>query len=80
MAEEGSLPIRLYVMLSAGNQALAARGASYRMVGAVENRLTVRTIKRLIDGALGAHGAWLLEPYADLPASTGLNTESVDPR
>jgi len=78
MAEEGSLPIRLYVMLSAGNQALAARGASYRMVGAVENRLTVRTIKRLIDGALGAHGAWLLEPYADLPASTGLNTESVD--
>ncbi|MCK7541365.1 MAG: amidohydrolase family protein [Marinilabiliales bacterium] len=33
------------------------------------NHLTVRTIKRLIDGALGARGAWLLEPYADLPAS-----------
>jgi len=78
MAEEGSLPIRLYVMLSAGNRALTERGASYRMIGAVDDHLTVRTIKRLIDGALGAHGAWLLEPYADLPTSTGLNTEPVD--
>jgi predicted amidohydrolase YtcJ len=78
MAEEGSLPVRLYVMLSAGNEALAERGLSYRMIGAVDNHLTVRTIKRLIDGALGAHGAWLLEPYADLPSSTGLNTEPVE--
>ncbi|OGD28698.1 MAG: amidohydrolase, partial [Candidatus Aminicenantes bacterium RBG_19FT_COMBO_65_30] len=78
MAEEGALPVRLYVMLSAGNKALAERGASYRTIGAVDNHLTVRTVKRLIDGALGAHGAWLLEPYADLPTSTGLNTESVE--
>jgi predicted amidohydrolase YtcJ len=48
------------------------------MIGAADNHLTVRTIKRLIDGALGAHGAWLLEPYADLPSSTGLNTESIE--
>ncbi len=78
MAEEGALPVRLYVMLSASSKALAARGLSYRMIGAVDNHLTVRTIKRLIDGALGAHGAWLLEPYADLPTSTGLNTESIE--
>jgi len=78
MAEEGALSVRLYVMLSAGSKALAARGLSYRMIGAVDNHLTVRTIKRLIDGALGAHGAWLLEPYADLPTSTGLNTESIE--
>jgi predicted amidohydrolase YtcJ len=26
------------------------------------------------DGALGSRGAWLLEPYADSPGSTGLNT------
>jgi predicted amidohydrolase YtcJ len=78
MAEEGALPVRLYVMLSAGNEALAAKGLDYRMIGAVDNHLTVRAIKRLIDGALGAHGAWLLEPYADLPASTGLNTESIE--
>jgi len=78
MAEEGALPVRLYVMLGAGNKALAERGLAYRMIGAVDNHLTVRAIKRLIDGALGAHGAWLLEPYADLPSSTGLNTEAVD--
>jgi len=78
MAEEGTLPVRLYVMLSAGNKALAERGPAYRMIGAVDNHLTVRAIKRLIDGALGAHGAWLLEPYADLPSSTGLNTEPVE--
>ena len=65
-------------MLGADSRALAERGAAYRMIGAAANHLTVRTIKRLIDGALGAHGAWLLEPYADLPASTGLNTESIE--
>jgi predicted amidohydrolase YtcJ len=27
-----------------------------------------------MDGALGSRGAWLLEPYADLPGHTGLNT------
>jgi predicted amidohydrolase YtcJ len=31
-----------------------------------------------MDGALGAHGAWLLEPYNDLPESRGLNTISLD--
>src|SRR5512138_487002 len=78
MAEEGALPVRLYVMVSAESKVLAERGAAYRMIGAVDNRLTVRSIKRLMDGALGSHSAWLLEPYADLPTSTGLNTESID--
>ncbi len=78
MAEEGALPVRLYAMLNADSRTLAAKGAAYRMIGAADDHLTVRTIKRLIDGALGAHGAWLLEPYADLPGSTGLNTESLD--
>ncbi|MBN2266328.1 MAG: amidohydrolase family protein [Candidatus Aminicenantes bacterium] len=78
MAEEGALPVRLNVMLSAGSKALEERGLDYRMIGVADNHLTVRTIKRLIDGALGAHGAWLLEPYADLPDSIGLNTESLE--
>ncbi len=82
MAEEGALPVRLYVMASAGSKALAARGAAYRMIGAADNHLTVRAIKRLIDGALGSHGAWLLEPYADLSPddknAAGLNTESIE--
>ncbi|HOW85766.1 MAG TPA: amidohydrolase family protein [Candidatus Aminicenantes bacterium] len=78
MAAEGALPVRLYVLLNAGSQALAERGPAYRMIGEAGNHLTVRGVKRLIDGALGAHGAWLLEPYDDLPSSTGLNTESIE--
>jgi predicted amidohydrolase YtcJ len=40
--------------------------------------LTVRSIKRLVDGAIGTHGAWLLEPYSDLPASSGHNTTTPE--
>ena len=74
LADQGKLNVRLYVMLSEGAARLAESGAKYRMVGAGSGHLTVRTIKRLMDGALGSRGAWLLEPYADLPTSTGLNT------
>jgi len=77
MAEEGALTLRLYVMLSDSNHVLERRLPEYRIVGAAGNHLTVRAIKRLIDGALGSHGAWLLEPYSDLPASSGLNTEPI---
>jgi predicted amidohydrolase YtcJ len=48
------------------------------MIDYGEGHLTVRAIKRSIDGALGSRGAWLLEPYSDKPESTGLNTTSVD--
>lgn len=77
MAEEGALGVRLCVMIGEGNQALRTKGAAYRMIGAADNHLTVRAVKRFMDGALGSHGAWLLEPYADLPGSTGLNTDSI---
>jgi len=77
MAEEGALGVRLNVMLSESNRALVARGSGYRMIGVADNHLTVRAIKRFMDGALGSHGAWLLEPYADLPGSTGLNTDPI---
>ena len=32
----------------------------------------------MIDGALGSHGAWLLEPYADKPETSGLNTQTPE--
>jgi hypothetical protein len=41
--------------------------AANRVVGYGNNKLTVRAIKITADGALGSRGAWLLEPYADLP-------------
>ncbi|HSO23980.1 MAG TPA: amidohydrolase, partial [Chondromyces sp.] len=78
MAEAGELPIRLWVMLGEDNQALAEGLPGYRVHRAGDAYLTVGGIKRYADGALGAHGAWLLEPYADLPGSAGLNIHSVD--
>ena len=78
MVDDGSLGIRLWVMLRESNEALAARGKDYRMIGYGDNRLTVRAIKRSIDGALGSRGAWLLESYSDSPESTGLNTTTPE--
>jgi len=74
LAEQGKLGVRIYAMISAENAELKRRLSQYRIIGAVQDHLTVRAIKKLLDGALGAHGAWLLEPYSDLPGSTGLST------
>ncbi len=77
MLRAGELRVRLWVMLRQPNEALAERLAATRTIGAEADHLTVRAIKCSIDGALGAHGAWLLAPYADLPESSGLNTTPV---
>lgn len=74
LADEGALPVRMYVMLRGSAELLEGRLDDYRMVGYADNRLTVRSIKQVADGALGSHGAWLLQPYADMPSSTGLPT------
>jgi predicted amidohydrolase YtcJ len=78
LADQGKLGVRLYVMISESNSELEKHLAEYRTIGAGQNHLTVRSIKRFLDGALGAHGAWLLEPYTDLPTSTGLNTTPIE--
>ena len=79
MAEAGRLPIRLYVMVRGqSNEELDARLPDFRMTNHAGGFLTVRSIKRQVDGALGAHGAWLLEPYDDMPSSDGLVLEEVE--
>ncbi len=77
MYDEGKLDVRLWVMLGESNEELAEKMAVYRTVGAAGGRLTVRAIKRVADGALGTHGAWLLEPYEDHD-SIGLATTPVE--
>ena len=78
LEDEGTLKVRLYVMVrSEDNAILAERLADYRMTVQGNDFLTVRAIKRQVDGALGAHGAWLLAPYSDLPNSSGLVLEPL---
>ena len=78
MADQGLLPLRLWVMVRDSNEALAQSLSRYRIIDRGDGFLTVRAIKRSIDGALGSHGAWLLDPYEDLPQSSGLNTTNLD--
>ena len=79
MEEEGALPVRLYVMVRRqSNEEMDARLPEYYMPSEGDDYLTVRSIKRQIDGALGSHGAWLLEPYEDMPSSVGLVLETVE--
>ena len=79
MEAADELPIRLYVMVRGeSNDDLAANLSAYRMEAEDNDFLTVRSIKRQVDGALGAHGAWLLAPYTDLPETDGLVLESVE--
>ena len=78
MVDEGKMGVRLWVMVREGNAREASKLAQYRMIDYGNGHLTVRAIKRSIDGALGPRGAWLLEPYTDKPDSTGLNTTSVE--
>jgi len=74
-AAAGTLPLRLYVMLRESNDAVTRDAPRLRMIGFGDNHLTVRAIKRQIDGALGTRGAWLLAPYSDLPSTSGSATE-----
>ena len=79
LESEGELGVRLYVMVRReSNEIMDALLPQYKMLPEGNDFLTVRSIKRQIDGALGAHGAWLLEPYLDLPETTGLVLETVE--
>jgi len=78
LEERNELPVRLYIMVRNETPAdLDAQLDAYRMEPQGNDYLTVRSIKQSIDGALGSHGAWLLEPYADMPSSAGLNTTPI---
>jgi len=78
MAEEGELPLRLCVSIQEPAEELEGKLGKYRMVGHGNGFLTVRAIgEKVLDGALGTHGGWLLEPYSDFPQSTGFNVTPV---
>jgi len=77
MIDAGELGVRMNAMIRTGNEELRARFPEYRTDSYGDHNLRVSTIKISIDGALGPHGAWLLEPYEDLPSSSGLNTAPV---
>ena len=72
---EGKLKIRLYSMISASNSALTDYWmAQDPIVASGDKRLTIRSFKVVMDGALGSRTAWLHEPYTDDPSTSGVQT------
>ena len=78
VALEGKLDLRMWMMLNDSNDKLKTSIQRYRLQDVANHHLTVRAIKRVADGALGSRGAWMLEPYSDLPSSSGINTEKME--
>jgi len=74
LALAGELGLRMWMMTWESNAGIRERLPDYCDIENLGGRLTFRAIKRLMDGALGARSAWLLEPYDDLPSTRGLAT------
>jgi predicted amidohydrolase YtcJ len=72
------LPVKVYSMIREGSRKLAVRMKNFEVDSNPEGRFDVRSVKVSIDGALGPHGAWMLQPYDDLTTSAGLNTVEID--
>jgi predicted amidohydrolase YtcJ len=73
LVDSNKISVRLNLMISAGNEELKDKAKDYRLIDYGDNHLTVRAVKKYIDGALGSRGAWLLSPYEDDTTNTGLN-------
>jgi predicted amidohydrolase YtcJ len=70
--DEGGFSTRLYIMLSGGNRDLLNKYFEIGPeIGLGNDFLTIRSIKLFVDGALGSRGAWLIEPYTDMPGHYG---------
>jgi predicted amidohydrolase YtcJ len=54
------------------------RDACLPLVNAYDHHFTQRTIKVILDGALGSRGAALLKPYSDAPDTSGYLTEKEE--
>ena len=73
LAQAGQYNLRNYVMIRADEQTLAGIMRQGRRL-AVNDRLWLRSIKIVADGALGSRGAAMLEDYSDEPGNRGLIT------
>jgi predicted amidohydrolase YtcJ len=79
LERDGSLPIRVYAMLSGRDPDLldAWRDRGPDPIGGegADERLITRSVKGHFDGALGSRGALMLEAYSDMPGERGTGSE-----
>jgi predicted amidohydrolase YtcJ len=77
LLDAGELPLRIYSMAQ-GGEAIEHYLAIGPETGLGNDRLTIRSLKIMIDGALGARGAEMSQPYSDAPETSGLQQMSDD--
>lgn len=78
LVDSHELKIRLNVMIGEDNPTIREKIDDYWLRGYGDHHLNVRSIKKYVDGALGSRGAWMLEPYSDLPTHSGLNVTPIN--
>jgi predicted amidohydrolase YtcJ len=78
LAENGKIGVRLWMMVRDHLALMEDNLPRAKVSGYADHFFSVGGIKLSLDGALGAHGAWLLMPYEDLPVSVGLNTAPLE--
>ena len=72
MQRQGTLPVRVYVMLDGSDEELLAAELAAGRTLSADGMLAVRAVKLFADGALGSRGALLTDPYSDEPGNRGL--------
>ncbi|KAG2052126.1 hypothetical protein BDR06DRAFT_958191 [Suillus hirtellus] len=72
LSETQQLPLRLYLMGSVNSDDYWGGQIPRLIQHGFGGRLTVRSVKLFVDGALGSFGAALLEPYSDNPSTSGI--------
>ncbi|KAA3641845.1 MAG: amidohydrolase [Proteobacteria bacterium] len=75
MAETGQMPIRIYAMLASQTpdfEQLLKQGQVN-----IANRYQLRSVKMMVDGALGSYGALLHEPYSDKAETHGAYVQDL---
>ena len=70
MADNGEFPMRIYAMMWEAGENLDAIGEP--IIGYGNDRLDIRSVKLMSDGALGSRGAAMIDPYDDDTENRGL--------
>ena len=70
MADNGEMPMRIYAMMWEAGENLDAIGKPIVSYG--NDRLDIRSVKLMSDGALGSRGAAMIDPYEDDTENRGL--------
>ena len=73
--DAGRLPVRVYAMLSARDEALCRKWLENGPETVWSGQLIRRSVKAYYDGALGSRGARLLDDYSDTPGHRGVSGE-----